>query len=309
MAQLTNQQNQASTKQYGTYRMEFIESLYEARMTRNSQDQKVLTYTDCCERLYLSLLILELLNQYSKHKVSARKYAKQTVAYTNYNRFRMSATDLYNFIYFVTGDQEAINKLKDPNSAMALRKKTTLPLMAVNRYLSRISMGTTAMANTQMYINIESALNIRNTTYKAIRRSLMDYDSATQIDRQNTVTKLVHAARAKLRSSDIIDDLERLVADKNLETGRVDDSEPKISIPDINVQGKELSLYRYLVGSKNIVQVKRFVDLALSNKSIPSTVVQAYLPAIKMLHDIVSGGPSYVSMLRALAERAKKNKK
>lgn len=306
--QLTNQQNQASTKQYGTHRMEFIESLYEARMTRNSQDQKVLTYTDCCERLYLSLLILELLNQYSKHKVSARKYAKQTVAYTNYNRFRMSATDLYNFIYFVTGDQEAINKLKDPNSAMALRKKTTLPLMAVNRYLSRISMGTTAMSNTQMYINIESALNIRNTTYKAIRRSLMDYDSATQIDRQNTVTKLVHAARAKLRSSDIIDDLERLVADKNLETGRVDDSEPKISIPDINVQGKELALYRYLVGSKNIVQVKRFVDLALSNKSIPSTVVQAYLPAIKMLHDIVSGGPSYVSMLRALAERAKKNK-
>lgn len=289
--------------------MEFIESLYEARMTRNSQDQKVLTYTDCCERLYLSLLIVELLNKYSKHKVNARKYAKQTVAYTNYNRFRMSGTDLYNFIYFVTGDQEAMNKLKDPASAMALRKKTTLPLMAVNRYLSRISTGVSAMANTQMYLNIESSLNIKNTVYKAIRRALMDYDNATQIDRENTVTKLVHAARAKLRNSDIIDDLEKLVADKNLETGRVDDSEPKISIPDINVQGKELSLYRYLVGSKNIVQVKRFVDLALSNKSIPNNIVQAYLPAIKMLHDIVSGGPAYVSMLRALAERAKKNKK
>ena len=95
----------------------------------------------------------------------------------------------------------------------------------------------------------------------------------------------------------------------NLETGRVSDNEPKISIPDIDVKGKELSLYRYLVGTKNIVLVKRFVELALSNKSIPSTVVQAYLPAIKMLHDIVSGGPSYVSMLRALADRAKKNKK
>jgi hypothetical protein len=68
-------------------------------------------------------------------------------------------------------------------------------------------------------------------------------------------------------------------------------------------------MYRYLVGAKNIVQVKRFVDLALSNKSIPSTVVQAYLPAIKMMHDIVSGGPAYVSMFRALAERAKKSKK
>ena len=289
--------------------MNFIHSLYEARMTRDTRDQKVLTYTDCCERTYLSLLVIELLNKYARHRVSARNYAKQTVAYTNYNRFRMSATDLYNFIYFVTGDQEAMNKLKDPKSAMALRKKTTLPLMAVNRYLSRISIGSMSRANTQMFLNVESGLNIKNTTYKAIRRTLMDYDGVTTIDRQNTVTKLVHAVRAKLRSSDIIDDLERLVADRNLETGRVGDNEPKISIPDINVQGKELSLYRYLVGTKNIVLVKRFVELALSNKSIPSTVVQAYLPAIKMLHDIVSGGPSYVSMLRALADRAKKNKK
>tara|TARA_B000000565_G_scaffold241898_1_gene207029 strand:+ start:181 stop:1050 length:870 start_codon:yes stop_codon:yes gene_type:complete len=289
--------------------MDFIHSLYEARMTRDTRDQKVLTYTDCCERTYLSLLVIELLNKYARHRVSARNYAKQTVAYTNYNRFRMSATDLYNFIYFVTGDQEAMNKLKDPKSAMALRKKTTLPLMAVNRYLSRISIGSMSRGNTQMFLNVESGLNIKNTTYKAIRRTLMDYDGVTTIDRQNTVTKLIHAVRAKLRSSDIIDDLERLVADRNLETGRVADNEPKISIPDINVQGKELSLYRYLVGTKNIVLVKRFVELALSNKSIPSTVVQAYLPAIKMLHDIVSGGPSYVSMLRALADRAKKNKK
>ena len=289
--------------------MDFIHSLYEARMTRDTRDQKVLTYTDCCERTYLSLLVIELLNKYARHRVSARNYAKQTVAYTNYNRFRMSATDLYNFIYFVTGDQEAMNKLKDPKSAMALRKKTTLPLMAVNRYLSRISIGSMSRGNTQMFLNIESGLNIKNTTYKAIRRTLMDYDGVTTIDRQNTVTKLIHAVRAKLRSSDIIDDLERLVADRNLETGRVADNEPKISIPDINVQGKELSLYRYLVGTKNIVLVKRFVELALSNKSIPSTVVQAYLPAIKMLDNIVKGGPSYVSMLRALADRAKKNKK
>tara|TARA_B100000242_G_scaffold293365_1_gene271258 strand:- start:3134 stop:4045 length:912 start_codon:yes stop_codon:yes gene_type:complete len=302
-----DKQSQEFTK--NSKHMDFIHSLYEARMTRDTRDQKVLTYTDCCERTYLSLLVIELLNKYARHRVSARNYAKQTVAYTNYNRFRMSATDLYNFIYFVTGDQEAMNKLKDPKSAMALRKKTTLPLMAVNRYLSRISIGSMSRGNTQMFLNIESGLNIKNTTYKAIRRTLMDYDGVTTIDRQNTVTKLIHAVRAKLRSSDIIDDLERLVADRNLETGRVADNEPKISIPDINVQGKELSLYRYLVGTKNIVLVKRFVELALSNKSIPSTVVQAYLPAIKMLHDIVSGGPSYVSMLRALADRAKKNKK
>ena len=41
--------------------LEFLEEIYEARMTRNSMDQRQLTYTDCCERLYLSLLVLEVL--------------------------------------------------------------------------------------------------------------------------------------------------------------------------------------------------------------------------------------------------------
>ena len=58
----------------------------------------------------------------------------------------------------------------------------------------------------------------------------MDYDSVTTIDRENTVTQIVPVARAQLRSSDIIDDLERLVADKDLETGRVADNELKKSV-------------------------------------------------------------------------------
>ena len=159
-----------------------------------------------------------------------------------------------------------------------------------------------------MFLNVESGLNIKNTTYKAIRRTLMDYDGVTTIDRQNTVTKLIHAVRAKLRSSDIIDDLERLVADRNLETGRVADNEPKISVPDISTQGRDLALYRYLVGGSNIVALKRFIDLALSGKSIPGSVVSAYLPAIKLVDDIVKAGPSFVQVLKALQSRAKSTK-
>ena len=37
----------------------------------------------------------------------------------------MYSTDLYNFVYFVTGDEEAINKLKDPKSAMEMRNKSS----------------------------------------------------------------------------------------------------------------------------------------------------------------------------------------
>ena len=100
--------------------MNFLQNLEEARMTRNDQNVKVLTYADCCERLYLSLIILELLKNFPNATNVVRGYASKTLS-VNYERFKMNSTDLYNFIYFVTGDERAIGKLKNPGAAMRSR--------------------------------------------------------------------------------------------------------------------------------------------------------------------------------------------
>ena len=77
---------------------------------------------------------------------------------------------------------------------------------------------------------------------------------------------------------------------------------------NIGVSGQELSMYRFLVGSKNLVGTKKFLELARSGNSIPSTFVKQYLPAIKVIDDIVKAGPGYVQMLRSLQSRAKKRR-
>ena len=118
------------------------------------------------------------------------------------------------------------------------------------------------------------------------------------------VTRLLLAARAKLRSSDIIEYLEKLSAERDLEVYRITDPEPKVSVPDINVTGQDLAVYARLVGSKNLMLTKKFLELAKDGKSIPASVVQAYLPAIVMLDNIVKGGPSFISLLRTLENRA-----
>ena len=61
------------------------------------------------------------------------------------------------------------------------------------------------------------------------------------------------------------------------------------------------------MGSKNIVQVKRFVDPALSNKSIQhcGTSISTQSKCCMTL----CPRPSHVSMFRALAERAQKEQK
>ena len=286
--------------------LEFLSELYEARMTRNSGDTAKLTYNDCCERLYLTMLVLEILSKYPKYMPYARAYAKKTKD-INYKRFQMHGTDLHNFIYFVNGDDEALAKLKDPDSARMVARRTTLPLMNINRYLTTLSSGQVSRAG-ETFMSIETALKISNADYKATRRYLGNFDRLSTMEKKKVATRLALATRAKLRSSDIIIYMEELLAERDLETRSVKDNEPTISVADIGVSGQELSMYRFLVGSKNLVGTKKFLELARSGNSIPSTFVKQYLPAIKVIDDIVKAGPGYVQMLRSLQKRAKQRR-
>ena len=286
--------------------LEFLSELYEARMTRNSGDTAKLTYNDCCERLYLTLLVLELLSKYPKYMPYAKAYAKKTKD-VNYKRFQMHGTDLHNFIYFVNGDDEALAKLKDPDSARMVARRTTLPLKNINRYLTTLSQGLVSRPN-ETFMSIESALKISNADYKATRRYLQNFSGLNTFDKKKVATRLAIASRAKLRSSDIIIYMEELLAERDLETRSVKDNEPTISSPDIAVTGPELSYYRFLVGARNLVGTKKFLELARSGNSIPSTFVKQYLPAIQLIDDIVKAGPGYVQMLRSLQKRAKKRR-
>ena len=289
--------------------MEFIKDMHESRMTRSTGTVKSLTYTDCCERLYLSVLILQALNQYAYFRNSAREYARRTTGYDTFKAYRMSGTDLYNLAHFVNGEDMILDKLKDPSAAKRAAKNVTLPLMQLNGWLKSIATGTTYSTTSQFLINLEGALKITNTDYKTVRRNLTRYTSLSTKDKENTITRLLIASRAKLRTSDLIDDLSKLAATNDLETARVADNEPKVSVPDISTTAREINLYRYIVGTENLMRTKNFLDLAKQGKSVPRQFVQGYLPAAKMLDDIVQAGPAYINLLRALHQRAKKSRK
>ena len=290
--------------------MDFIKELHEARLTRQGGAIKSLTYTDCCERAYLTMLILEVLRRFPNTAPYAHGYGKKTADRDNYKHFRMSGTDLYNFVYFIVGDKEALDKLKDPGAATVMRKQVQFPLMAFNRYVTNLSSGRTSTATDQQtFINIETALKITNSDYKGIRRNVFSFSSISTSSKKALVTRLLLAARAKLRNSDIIQYLEELSAERNLEVYKVIDPEPKVSIPDIAVTGADMAGYLRLVGSKNLMLTKKFLELAKDGKSIPANVLQAYMPAIIILDNIAKGGTGFVNALRALENRAQNSRK
>lgn len=290
--------------------MDFIKELHEARLTRQGGALKSLTYTDCCERAYLTMLILEVLRRFPNSAPYAHGYGKKTASHDNYKHFRMSATDLYNFVYFIIGDDDALNKLKDPGAARRMRTSVQFPTLAFNRYVSKLSTGTVSSLNDQQtFLNIESALKISNSDYKAVRRNIFSFQSLSKNSKKQLVTRLLLAARAKLRNSDIIQYLEELSAERDLEVYKVNDPEPKVSIPDIAVTSQDMAGYLRLVGSKNLMLTKKFLELAKDGKSIPANILQAYIPAIIILDNIAKAGPGFIQALRALENRAKNSRK
>ena len=288
--------------------MDFIKDLHESRMTKDNGSSQRLTYTDCGERMYLILLALETMRQFPQFRIPVQKYCARTAGFELYKYYRIMGTDLYNFVYFLVGDDKAQRKLKDPDAAIELKKKTRLPVAAVNRYINSLAQGKEPALITKMFVDIESALNITNTDYKNVRRALNSFGKLNLQERQLLVTRLTFAVRAKLRSSDIADDFEQFVAAKNLEKSDVYDPEPQISIPDISTAPADIALYRYLVGAKNMALTKRFLDQAKNGKAVSAEMMKAYMPVIELIDDIVRAGPAYVQNLRAVHARAKKQR-
>ena len=284
----------------------FIKDIHESRMTKDNGSSQKLTYTDCGERMYLTLLALETMRKYPDFKAYVQRYAKKTAGFELYKYYRVMGTDLYNFTYFLVGSGPAQDKLKDPEAAKRMRATTKLPLPAINRYIQALAQGKEPTQANSMFMAIETAVKITNSDYKSIRRNLVNFARLTKAEKRLISTRLIFAVRAKLRSSDIIEDFEKFAAVKNLEKASVIDPEPTISTPDLSTTGAELALYRYLVGDSNLALTKKFLEQAKDGKAASANMVAAYLPAIKMIDDIVKGGPAMVQQLRAVHNRAKK---
>jgi hypothetical protein len=285
----------------------FIKDLNEARFTRNERNVRNLSYTDCRERIYLIVLAIELMRTTKEFLPWVRAYSKQTSGFEDYRLYRGNGTDLYNYLHLIIS-ADGHTKLKDSDSALKMKAETKLPLRDFNRYI--IDLAKTAPRKVDnLLFRVEQGLKITNPEYKSIRRSLASWDSLQLKDRNLVATKLLFAVRAKLRSSDIIDDFERWVVITKSETYYAVDTEPQISQPDVVTTPDALALYRYLVGANNLAMTKQFIEHVKDGRSISAPMVKAYAPIIQMVDDIVQGGPGFINQLQVLRSRAQKRNK
>ena len=289
--------------------MNFIKELQESRMTRDARNQRLLTYTDCKEKAYLTILCLQAMRYYRKHKTDAMKYAYKTVMFREYNRFRIDSTDLYNLYHFITGDEKALKKLKNPGAAAKERRTTVISVGKLNGFLRRLASGDSVTAeDIKALALIESDLDISNPHYREIRRRLNTFDTDTTSERKTTITRLLFAARSKLSDSDVMPMFSKFAGDNNLEDFNATDPEPKISTPD-QMGMADVQMYRLLLPVNSLPFVSRFLNMITKGKTIPANIAASYYPLVMMVHDIVKAGPAYIDQLKILHNRAKKARK
>lgn len=185
-----------------------MQELTEARILRSLDDIKT-SYNDACENLYLTLLAVEFMAHCKETKASAKKYAAETVKWgIEYKEFRSSASDLYNMIYLVQAPSERVKVLFKSDDAAGLREKTHLPLMQLNGYLT--SLTNTNNRDIYFIMKLESALGIKNTNSKEIRR-LLSYHNPSDSDIKQTAYRIMNEFRNRLFNLDLMPDMERLL--------------------------------------------------------------------------------------------------
>jgi len=186
----------------------FIRELHEARLIRDRADLKY-SYTEVCEFLYLVVLSLDFLSRLKEGRPIADRYARSTAGYINYTEFRVSATDLYNFIYFVQADPDTVQLLFGNEDSKKLRMKTTIPRMELNRWLMKVA--DTQSRDLYFFMRMEQVLSISNSELKDIRRMLA-FQSPTASDLRTISSRILNFYRQKLPLFDLRPDLEQVLS-------------------------------------------------------------------------------------------------
>lgn len=278
----------------------FLQYVSEGRVVRRQSDLQRYTFQEITERIYLSFLTLTLLKNFAQTQGFVKQYATNTLAYGSFDRVRSTSNDLHNMMAVVAGDPEITKKLANKNAAMALRQRQTVPVLAIRRYLRDFR-------NSYSFLtSLETALGITNADYKNLRRAISDYAQLDTRRKKATTTRLLQALKAKLSGTDLQRKAQEFADKQKLELDNVIDAER--TVPGADMTPDELTGYRVLVGASNVRRAKIAADMVKQGKSVPAPVMQAYVPVIKMVDDIVKGGYTFVKLLQTIHDRARNKK-
>ena len=173
---------------------EFVKELNEARVFRNISKLDKMKIGKLADSFFYAILGLEILRRTDEE--SAKKYAKQTLIYGNFNGWRTSATDLQNLTHVLVNKDRYITKLK-------IDRVASLPEFQFRTYLRNISEGKNDESfNKRFLFLLQRNLRIEEQGLRSSRRIIADWDKASTSEKQLASTRIYMGLYKDLNQTD-----------------------------------------------------------------------------------------------------------
>jgi len=187
--------------------------MIESRQYRNIAAVHKMNLRNVGDFAFLDLIALYILhNEYETASV-ARTYADKTMSYRNFNKARLSGTDLYVSLNILSspGSPFASKIHQNPEADNIMRGKLKFHTPTIKRYLDLLADNkiSTDDAST-LFLRMEKQFNITDSKLKSIRRLAQDWPALTTMQRELVVTRMLQYYHRYARQSEMAVFLEDL---------------------------------------------------------------------------------------------------
>jgi len=212
------QAQQSSVIESSQYK--FIDELNESRLYRRTRNFKSFDFKDIKDLIYLYTITLYMMSQTDSYKNFARQYAKDTIKFNNFRQARSNNNDLYMLVHALKHSKNSIKDSSNMKDRILFNDRMFMDFM---RKLSRGAMGLDDFARTY-FVRLENQL-IVDSSYKAVRRIVQDFNKVKYRQKQLAVTRLLHAVRARGLGGEIYTPLMTLAKQKKFIIPGADETE------------------------------------------------------------------------------------
>lgn len=193
---------------------ELINELSESRMFPSMRSLIKLSVSEVATLAYLHLLSLRIILAVEDTTPWGRSYARRTMRDTSFAKWQSNGTDLQHLLYAL----QSARKMGD-SEAYRIR---IFSQGFLTRFLRNAGLGHTEVKEIRrLFLRLDYDLGVQDSSMKAIRRLVMNWEQLTTRERRLATTRLLQFMRSRAPRSDLLPILQRAARTAGLELHNV----------------------------------------------------------------------------------------
>ena len=203
---------------------EFIGTLSESHLIPSIANLRRFRADELADLVVLYVCTLYVLYSHKSSKRQAINYAHRTLQYgARFGHWQTGGTDLYVMLYGLKADDV---ELDDQDSSDKFKSVVPLGEALLVRWLREMDHDH-IQDNTHraLFTRLDFNFKITNSSIRAVRRLVMDWDNLDQYERQLATTRLLQLMRSRAQKGELLVALRHMANENDLEMDDVCDLE------------------------------------------------------------------------------------